>query len=456
MTNSASVLKNVHEYHGPSQIQIAKGSNLPIIQVGDITQTFKNVFVSPKLSTSLISVGQLVDNNCDVNFSRNGCLVQDQVSGTIIAKGPKVGRLFPIHFSIPRVLALASTTTKNEVWHKRLGHPNSIVLSHLSNSGLLGNKNQFSVASFDCSTCKLGKSKTLPFPNFGSRAAKCFDVIHSDVWGISPVISHAHFKYFVTFIDDYSRFTWVYFLRSKSEVFFIFKKFLAYVETQFSKCIKILRSDSGGEYMSYEFNNFLLEKGIISQRSCPYTPQQNGVAERKNRHLLDVTRTLLIESSVPSKYWVEALSTAVYLINRLPSKVLNLESPYYCLFHKHPSYHSFHTFGCVCFVHLPPFQRNKLSVQSIKCAFMGYSTSQKGFICYDPSSNKFRVSRNVIFFENQYFFPTHVESSSVSPLLPTFEDLSLSSKRFKPGFVYERRRPTLPHPETDPPPETAP
>jgi len=87
---------------------------------------------------------------------------------------------------------------------------------------------------------------------------------------------------------------------------------------------------------------------------------------------------------------------------------------------------------------------------------MGYSTSQKGFICYDPSSNKFRVSRNVIFFENQYFFPTHVESSSVSPLLPTFEDLSLSSKRFKPGFVYERRRPTLPHPETDPPPETAP
>ncbi|XP_049394911.1 uncharacterized protein LOC125859256 [Solanum stenotomum] len=237
---------------------------------------------------------------------------KDQVSGTIITKGPKVGRLFPIHFSIPRVLAFASTTTKNEVWHKRLGHPNSIVLSHLSNSGLLGNKNQFSVASFNCSTCKLGKSKTLSFPNFGSRAAKCFDVIHSDVWGISPVISHAHFKYFVTFIDDYSRFTWVYFLRSKSEVFSIFKKFLAYVETQFSTCIKLLRSDSGGEYMSHEFNNFLLEKGIVSQRSCPYTQQQNGVAECKNRHLLDVTRTLLIESSVPSKYWVEALSTVVY------------------------------------------------------------------------------------------------------------------------------------------------
>lgn len=119
------------------------------------------------------------------------------MSGTIIAKERKVGRLFPIRFSIPHVLSFACTSTasKTEVWHKRLGHPNSIVLSHLSNFGLLGNKNQFLAASFDCSICKLGKSKTLPFPNFGSRAKECFDVIHSDVWGISPIISHAHFKY---------------------------------------------------------------------------------------------------------------------------------------------------------------------------------------------------------------------------------------------------------------------
>ena len=165
----------------------------------------------------------------------------------IIVKGPKVGRLFPIHFSIPHVLSFAcsSTSIMTEISHKRLRHPNSVVLSHLSNSGLLGNKNQFSVASIDCSTCKLGKSQTLPFPNFGNRSAKCFDVIHSDVWSISPIISHAHFKYLVTFIDDYSRFTWVYFLRSKSEVFSMFKIFLAYIETQFSTCIELLRFDSG-------------------------------------------------------------------------------------------------------------------------------------------------------------------------------------------------------------------
>ena len=88
----------------------------------------------------------------------------------------------------------------------------------------------------------------------------------------------------------------------------MFKKFLMYVENQFQTSIRILRSDSGGEYMSHEFQEFLQQKGILSQRSCPNTPQQNGVAERKNRHLLDVTRTLLLQASVPSKFWVEALS----------------------------------------------------------------------------------------------------------------------------------------------------
>nr|KYP68295.1 Retrovirus-related Pol polyprotein from transposon TNT 1-94 [Cajanus cajan] len=178
------------------------------------------------------------------------------------------------------------------MWHNRLGHPNSHVLSTLLKSGSLGNKD-FSVP-FDCTTCKLGKSKVLPFPNNASRATHCFDIIHSDVWGISPVVSHACYKYFVTFIDDYSRFTWIYFLRSKVEVFSVFQRFFALLETQFSAHINILRSDSGGEYMSHEFQSFLQNQGIISQRSCPSTSQQNGVAKRKNCHLLDVVRTFCL------------------------------------------------------------------------------------------------------------------------------------------------------------------
>ena len=126
--------------------------------------------------------------------------------------------------------------------------------------GLLEKQDQCSThaLSLDCSTCKLEKSKTLPFPTYGSRANACFEIIHSDVWGITPVISHAHYRYFVTFIDDYSRFTWIYFLRTKAEVFTVFQTFVAYIETQFSTTIKIFRSDNGGEYVSHNFQAFLL------------------------------------------------------------------------------------------------------------------------------------------------------------------------------------------------------
>ena len=148
--------------------------------------------------------------------------------------------------------------------------------------------------------------------------------------------------------------------------------------------------------MSHEFHDFLQNKGIVSQRSCPYTPQQNGAVERKNRHLLDVIKTLLLESSFPSTFWVEALSTTVSLINRLPSRVLDFASPYYRIYHHHPNYLDMHTFGCVCFVHLPLHERHKLSAQSVKCAFMGYSISHKGYVCYDPCSNQFRISRHVV------------------------------------------------------------
>jgi hypothetical protein len=165
---------------------------------------------------------------------------------------------------------------------------------------------------------------------------------------------------------------------------------------------------------------------------------------------LDVARTLLLKSSVPSKFWVEALSTAVYLINRLPSQVLNFDSPYYRLYHQHPSYLNLHTFGCVCFVHLPSYERHKLSAQSVKCAFMGYSISHKGYVCYDPCSNKIRISRNVVFFENQYFFSTHLESLPEISILPCFDELSPLPERFKPGMVYTRHRPTLRLLETDP------
>ena len=170
-----------------------------------------------------------MDNNCNVNFSQTGYFVQDQVSGKVIVKGPKVGRLFPLQFTSPSFSSFSCTAIPSsfEDWHNKLGHPNSVVLSHLIKNGLLGNKTLVSDSSFKCSVCKLAKSKNLPFPHNATRANKCFTIIHSDV---SPILSHSKYKYFVMFIDDYSRLTWIYFLRSKDGVFPMFKNFLDYIE----------------------------------------------------------------------------------------------------------------------------------------------------------------------------------------------------------------------------------
>ncbi|BBN69882.1 hypothetical protein Prudu_1222S000100, partial [Prunus dulcis] len=287
-------------------------------------------------------------------------------------EGPKVGRLFPLQFplfSFSPFVSCNSAHVDYRAWHKRLGHPNSTVLHDLLKSGFLGNKESpsLSAVQFDCNSCRLGKSKTLPFPIHTPHVVQPFDLIHSDVWGMAPVTSHANYKYFVTFIDDYSRFTWIYFLHSKDEVFSVFKIFHAYIQTQFSAHIKILRSDNG---------DFLQTHGIISQRSCPSTPQQNGVAERKNRHLLDVVRTLLLESSTPFVFGVK-LSPLLSISSTgclLPHCTTTLLSPSYLVaLHLIPTF--VHLVVSVMFIFL--HMNTKLMAQSIQCAFLGYSVHQK-------------------------------------------------------------------------------
>ena len=189
-TNTVVPLSNIINYDGNLKINTADGNSLLISVVGDLSSSLTDVFVSLDLSTNLISVGQLVDNNYNVHFSRSGCVVQDQVLRKMIAKGPKVGRLFPLHVSpstfIPSfpLLSFACNVvgSGNKMWHKRLGHPNSDVLRTLFNYGLLGNKACSSIdLSFDCTSCKLGKSIVLPFPHHASRASQCFQVIHREV-----------------------------------------------------------------------------------------------------------------------------------------------------------------------------------------------------------------------------------------------------------------------------------
>ncbi|KAK0570626.1 hypothetical protein LWI29_004072 [Acer saccharum] len=178
----------------------------------------------------------------------------------------------------------------------------------------------------------------------GARATECLGLIHTDVCGPMSIQARGGYEYFITFTDDYSRFGYVY-LMHKSDAFDMFKAFKAEVENQLEKHIKILRSDRGGEYLSGEFQQYLIDNGIVSQFSAPGTPQQNGVAERRNRTLLDMVRSMLSYSTLPISFWGYALQTAIYILNDVPSKSVP-KTPHELWTGRKPSLQHLRIFGC--------------------------------------------------------------------------------------------------------------
>lgn len=221
------------------------------------------------------------------------------------------------------------------------------------------------------------------------------------MWGPAPT-SVGRYDYYVSFIDDYSKFTWIYLLRRKSEVFSCFKDFKSMVEHQFCHKILAIQSDWGGEYQS--LNTFFNHLGIDHHVSCPHAHQQNGSAERKHCHIVEVRLSLLAHAKMPLKFWDEAFLTAVFLINRLPSRVINADSPFKRLFDKSPDYSFLRIFGCAVWPNLRPYNSRKLEFRSKRCVFLGYSNLHKGFKCLDPSSGRVYISRDVVFDETVFPF----------------------------------------------------
>jgi len=183
------------------------------------------------------------------------------------------------------------------------------------------------------------------------------------------------------------------------------------IQTQFESPIKRLRYDNGREYVNQNLSKFLQENGVVHELPCVDTLQQNGVAERKNRHLLEVTRALLFQTYVPRSYWGEAVLTATYLINRLSSRVLEGVTPIQLMTTFYPSIPMLtslqnRVFGCPAFVHVHSPYRGKLDPRAIKCVFIGYAPNKKGYKCYHPQSRKVYVSKDVTFHETKSFFPS--------------------------------------------------
>ena len=194
------------------------------------------------------------------------------------------------------------STTK--LWHARFGHLNFNSLLRLhKNDMVFGLPHLETPVKHVCEGCVLGKMQRLSFPKDGSvGAARKLQLVHSDVCGPMRIPSIGKHLYFVTFIDDYSRLAWVYPLKEKSEVFGCFKIFLAMAENVSGCKLGTLRSDRGGEYMSTDFNAFMAERGIKHQCTVPYTPEQNGVSERKNRSLMEMARCMVKSQTLPHAF----------------------------------------------------------------------------------------------------------------------------------------------------------
>uniref|UniRef100_A0A2N9FXX4 Integrase catalytic domain-containing protein n=1 Tax=Fagus sylvatica TaxID=28930 RepID=A0A2N9FXX4_FAGSY len=299
------------------------------------------------------------------------------------------------------------------LWHRRLGHPSFGYLRHLLPSLFSRLQN----VDFKCDTCIKAKSQRVSYPVSLNKTDIPFALIHSDVWGPSPIITSSGHRWFVIFVDDCTRMTWLYQLKTKDEVSTVFQAFHAMVQTQFSSKIQILRSDNGGEYINQRLQAYFQQHGLLHETSCSQTPQQNGVAERKNRHILETARALLLGAMVPSCHWGDAVATAVYLINRMPSKILHFKTPLHIL-STHVSLPSIlmlppRTFGCVAFVHLHKNQRTKLDPCAVRCLFLGYGLHKKGFRCYDPTTNRTYITMDVTFLESENFYPSPVPNSSL-------------------------------------------
>ncbi|XP_052730972.1 retrovirus-related Pol polyprotein from transposon TNT 1-94 isoform X1 [Vigna angularis] len=265
------------------------------------------------------------------------------------------------------------------------------------------------ISKLHCETCELAKHTRAFFPNSNNRSSQPFQLIHSDIWGPSTVPNISGARWFVTFIDDCTRVTWLYLLKQKSDVSTIIPIFHSMIRTQFGVNIKRFRTDNARDYFNQTISSYFQSNGIIHDSSCVYTPQQNGVAERKNGHLLNITRALLFQGNVPKKYWGEAVLTASYLINRLPSHGVSNKSPIEVLNNFFPHFKKSNgliprIFGCTAFAHVPVQARDKLDPRAVKCIFLGYSATQKGYKCYDPIIKRWYISADVTFLETKPFF----------------------------------------------------
>lgn len=369
MTSSLKNLVNVKQAPATFTITLPTGATTVITHIGDVLLSnglkLENVLYVPTFNHNLLSIHKLaIDNKCNVVFHPGSCFIIDSVSKNVIGRGEiKQGLYYLTNEKMHRAgLAMTgekatSTTIVKEqkgkveseytLWHQRLGHASISKMLHIARVKpcLYQEKDQV------CLTCPMSKMTRLAFSASESRASKPFDLLHVDIWGPYKVVTGTKFRFFLTLVDDYSRVTWVYLLARKSDYLNTLMKFGDYVDTQYNSKLRIVRSDNALEFKDKACEAYFTKRGMVHQKSCPYTPQQNARVERKHRQVLEVSRALRFQSGLSLSFWGECVLTATYIINRLPNAALDFEVPYEVLTGKKVEYDELRIFGCLAIAH---------------------------------------------------------------------------------------------------------
>ncbi|KAI4303367.1 hypothetical protein MLD38_039008 [Melastoma candidum] len=387
------------------------GSGTVRVRMHDgVIRTLSNVRHVPDLRKNLISLGVLDAHGYKIAIESG--VIRISCGALVVMKGTKTGSLYVLHGStVTGSAAISSSLSESDsakLWHMRLGHMSENSMSALSNRGLLPVQ---SIGKLDfCEHCVFGKQKRVSFNTAVHQTKGTLDYIHSDLWGPAQVTSKGGCIYFLTLIDDFSRKVWIYFLKNKSDVFDTFKQWKTQVEKQTGKPVKRLRTDNGLEFCGSDFNEFCLKEGIIRHRTVVGTPQQNGVAERMNRTLLEKARCMISNAGLGKDFWAEAVNLACYLVNRSPHRALGSKTPHEVWSGNPSDYSHLRVFGCPAYAHV---KEGKLEPRAKKCIFLGYQSGVKGYRLYCPEARKFMISRDVTFDESAMLHSRKESSVSI-------------------------------------------
>jgi transposase InsO family protein len=366
-----------------------------------LDHSISNVFLVDSLDYNLLSVSQLCKMGYNCLFMDIGVTVFRRSDDSVAFKGVLEGQLYLVDFNRAKLdTCLIAKTNMGWLWHRRLAHVGMKNLHKLlKGEHILGLTNVYLEKDRVCSACQAGKQVGTHHPHKNIMTIdRPLELLHMDLFGPIAYISIGDSKYCLVIVDDYSCFTWVFFLQEKSQTQETLKEFLRRAQNEFGLRIKKIRSDNGMEFKNSQIEGFLEEEGIKHEFSSPYTPQQNGVVERKNRTLLDMARTMLDEYKTPDRFWAEAINTACYSINRLYLHRI-LKKTSYELTGKKLNVSYFRVFGSKCFIHVKRGRKSKFAPKAVEGFLLGYDSNTRAYRVFNKSTGLVEVSCDIVFDE---------------------------------------------------------